>query len=111
VRNWLSLSPEPHHRSAIHAPENNFQKIGWTYCPSVTDWLSLGIRQQPKPRYKTMTTFKNKNFTKRNYECTNVVFCIAETAPNENWIATDEAMPSSMIQLRIENGVRYFGWL
>jgi hypothetical protein len=58
-----------------------------------------------------MTTFKNKNFTKRNYECTNVVFCIAETAPNKNWIATDEAMPSSMIQLRIENGVRYFGWL
>jgi hypothetical protein len=58
-----------------------------------------------------MMTFKNKNFTKRNYECTNVVFCIAEVAPNENWIETSEAMPEGMDQLWIENGVRYFGWM
>ena len=58
-----------------------------------------------------MTTFKNKNFTKRNYECTNVVFCQADTAPDSNWIETSEQMPSTMIQLFTQNGVRYFGWL
>lgn len=58
-----------------------------------------------------MKTFKNKNFTKRNYECTNVVFCIGESAPNDNWIETTEAMPENIRPLWIENGVQYFGWL
>jgi hypothetical protein len=55
--------------------------------------------------------FKNKNFTSRNYECTNVVFCIADAAPDANWIATNDAIPESMSQLWITNGVRYFGWM
>lgn len=30
--------------------------------------------------------FKNKNFTTINPEVTNIVYCVAESAPNENWI-------------------------
>ena len=57
-----------------------------------------------------MTTFKNKNFTKRNYDCTNVVFCQAEQAPNDNWIACDES-EINCDQLYIMDNVRYFGWM
>lgn len=60
-----------------------------------------------------MKTFKNKNFTKRNYECTNIVFCQAETAPDANWIECDsiELELTSCRQLWLQDGVRYFGWL
>jgi hypothetical protein len=57
-----------------------------------------------------MKTFKNKNFTKRNYDCTNVVFCQSETAPNENWIECDES-ENTLNHLYTEAGVRYFGYL
>lgn len=56
-----------------------------------------------------MATFKNKNFTKRDYECTNVVYCIADQAPNENWIETTEDVKGS--QLYIENNAVFYGWL
>ncbi len=60
-----------------------------------------------------MKTFKNKNFIKRDYECTNVVFCQGESAPNDNYIEVDE------LDLDLFNGqhlytqanVRYFGYL
>lgn len=63
-----------------------------------------------------MQTFINKNFTTRNYDCTNVVCCIADSAPNDNWIPADEsAIESNMTQLWIEGygptEKRYFGYL
>jgi hypothetical protein len=58
-----------------------------------------------------MKTFKNKNFTKRNYECTNVVFCQAETAPDANWVECNENEIGNCQQLWLQNGVRYFGYL
>ena len=60
-----------------------------------------------------MKTYKNVNFKKRDYECTNVVFCQSETAPNENWVECDESEIESTTakQLYAQNGVRYFGWL
>lgn len=58
-----------------------------------------------------MATFKNKNFTKRNYECTNVIACVAAAAPDENYIESDEAVLQGLTQLWIENGVRYYGHL
>jgi len=60
-----------------------------------------------------MKTFKNKNFIKRNYECSNIVFCQSETAPNENWVECDELelKSTSCYQLWLQDGVRYFGWL
>jgi len=56
--------------------------------------------------------FIHKNFTKRNYDCTNVVVCEADKAPNEFWLpATEDAIKPSMSMLWIENGVKYFGWM
>ena len=57
-----------------------------------------------------MKTFKNKNFIKRDYECTNIVFCEAETAPNENWIECD-SKENVLNQLYMIDNVRYFGYL
>ena len=31
-----------------------------------------------------MQTFKNIYYTSRNYDCTNIVACVAEVAPNDN---------------------------
>lgn len=63
-----------------------------------------------------MTMFRNKHFTKRDYECTNVVACLAHQAPNENYIPTTHeelnAMLKSPVQpLWIEGGVQYYGYL
>jgi hypothetical protein len=60
-----------------------------------------------------MQTFKNKNFKKRNYDCTNVVFCQADTAPDNNWVPCNESQIETLkcTQLYIMNDVRYFGYL
>jgi len=57
-----------------------------------------------------MKTFKNTNFIKRNYKCTNLVFCQAQDAPDSNWIECDES-ENNLDHLYTSNGVRYFGWL
>lgn len=63
-----------------------------------------------------MAIFRNKNFTKRDYEATNVVACQAEFAPDANWVLTTHeelnAMLRSPVQpLWIERGVQYYGYL
>lgn len=58
-----------------------------------------------------MQVFKNKNFTTRNYECTNIAACVAETAPNDNYIAADESILKNMMHVYTQNGVQYWGWL
>lgn len=61
-----------------------------------------------------MTTFRNKNFVKRDYECTNVVACVADTAPetpDDRWVETDDSILAGLTQLWIERGVRYFGYM
>lgn len=55
-------------------------------------------------------TFKNKNFVKRDYEATNLVFCEATAAPNENWIECD-ASENKLNQLYKQNNVTYYGYL
>lgn len=57
-----------------------------------------------------MPTFKNKNFTKRDYECTNLVYCVADKAPDENWIECDPS-ENTLSPLWIADGVQYFGYL
>ena len=57
-----------------------------------------------------MKTFKNKNFTKRDYECTNVVACVAETAQNDNYVEADPAIIEHLAKLWIENGVQFYGY-
>ena len=66
-----------------------------------------------------MKTFRNANFTTRNYECTNVVCCQADNieqaqaaSPNAKWVECSEnEIKESMSQLWIQGGVRFFGWM
>lgn len=61
-----------------------------------------------------MQTFKNRNFTKRDYEATNIVACVAETAPetpDNRWEPTDDAILAKLTPLWIEAGVRFYGYL
>lgn len=57
-----------------------------------------------------MTTYRNTNWTTRNYECMNVVACKAAEAPNENWTEDENAIASNMMMLYVENGVEYYGY-
>lgn len=61
-----------------------------------------------------MTTYRNRYFVKRDYECTNLVACVAETAPqtpDNQWIEDDDCILEGLTQLYIQNGVRFYGWL
>lgn len=63
-----------------------------------------------------MAMFRNKNFTKRDYDCTNVVACESEFAPNENYVLTSHEELNSMLKssiqpLFIENGVQFYGYM
>jgi len=37
--------------------------------------------------------------------------CVAEAAPNENYVPADESLLAGLTQLWIEGGARYYGWL
>jgi hypothetical protein len=53
--------------------------------------------------------YKNKNYTKRDYETTNIVACVADSAPNENWIESDESALTGLTQLWTQSGVTFYG--
>ena len=61
-----------------------------------------------------MKTFRNKNFIKRDYECTNIVFCQSLNNPDiKKW---DECTESEIKirgcnQLYKQNDIIYFGYL
>jgi hypothetical protein len=55
--------------------------------------------------------FRNRNFKKRDHDCTNVVCCKAAAAPTPDWIPCKEADLVGMMELWTEAGVTYFGWL
>lgn len=65
-----------------------------------------------------MKTFRNTSFTKRNYECTNIVMCQTDGDPKVQgdrqsiaWEETTQQIPAGMVSLYVCNGVRYFGYL
>ncbi len=59
-----------------------------------------------------MKTFKNTGWTKRNYECTNVVACQGTTAPkNGTWVECDASVIVGLTPLWIEGGIRFFGYM
>ncbi len=63
-----------------------------------------------------MNMFRHTGFTKRDFETTNIVACLAETAPNENYVPTTHEELNTMLRsplqaLWIENGVQYYGYL
>ncbi len=58
-------------------------------------------------------TFKNTKFTKRDYESTNIVFCVSEKAPDENWKECDAQETSELkcVPLFKQDGAQFFGWM
>lgn len=59
-------------------------------------------------------TYKNVNFTKRNYECTNIVFCQTDRQTDSTkWVVCDEKEIAKLgcSQLYIQGEVRFFGFL
>lgn len=58
-----------------------------------------------------MTIFRNTKFTKRDYECTNIVACVAEEAPNENYVLDLKFSIANLTHLFTQSGVRYYGFL
>lgn len=65
-----------------------------------------------------MPTYRNNKFTKRNYDCTNIVFCQVNDTdlipkPKENWTECDktEIKDRNCQQLWIQGDVKYFGYL
>lgn len=58
--------------------------------------------------------YRNRNFTKRDYECSNVVACVADRAPvtpDCRWVEDDEGLLAGLTQLEIVAGVRFYGYL
>jgi hypothetical protein len=56
-------------------------------------------------------TFKNTAFTKRSSDCTNVVACVAESAPTALFVECDASILANLRPLYTQNGARYFGYL
>ena len=55
--------------------------------------------------------FRNTKYTRRNYDCTNVVACEAERAPSRDYVPCDRAELNDLSYLYSANGVSYFGHL
>ena len=65
-----------------------------------------------------MATFKNNGFTKRNYECTNLVACVTDANPKENgdkkhldWQPAVDGVLNGLTKLWICDGVAYYGYI
>jgi len=58
-------------------------------------------------------TFKNKNFIKRSYDCTNIVFAQSAEMPEGDWVECDktEIADNNCIQLYILGNTKFFGYL
>jgi len=74
--------------------------------------------QTSNTEQNTMKTFRNANFVKRNYECTNVVCCQSENIeqakiamPGANWIECSEKEVERMTQLWKVGSATLFGWM
>jgi hypothetical protein len=62
--------------------------------------------------------FRNKFYTKRNSECTNVICCVCESAPTEDtngntitdgrWVEVSEIEGNHLFT---SGGVRYYGYM
>lgn len=58
--------------------------------------------------------FKNINFVKRDYECTNIVAAEAlndDAIMDANWTIADASILNGLRPLHIENDVRFYGYL
>jgi hypothetical protein len=53
--------------------------------------------------------FRNINYTERDYECTNVVACVAKSAPDANYEPCGDEVLEGLTPLWIQGDVRYWG--
>lgn len=60
---------------------------------------------------EVMKTFKNINWKNRDYECTNLVACVAEVAPGVNWVECGADVIQPLAHLYSQRGVQYWGYL
>ena len=58
-----------------------------------------------------MNTYRNTNYTKRDYDTTNVVACVADSAPGPTWELCDAEILNGLQSLWVQAGVRYYGHL
>jgi hypothetical protein len=58
-----------------------------------------------------MTTYRNTKHTTRNYDCTNVVACVAAAAPADHWQPADDSILTGLTKLYTSGDVTYYGHL
>ena len=63
----------------------------------------------PDHRRKRTMVFRNTKYTRRNYDCTNVVACEADKAPSRDYVPCDRADLNDLFYLYTANGAVYFG--
>lgn len=56
-----------------------------------------------------MKTYRNTKFIKRDYECTNIVACVAAAAPESHWEQVDASAINGLTKLYTQAGVTYYG--
>lgn len=64
-----------------------------------------------KNKIKDKQVFRNKKYIVRNYDCTNIVACVADSAPNKNYLPCEPNIIDKLTKLYTENGVTYYGYL
>jgi hypothetical protein len=62
-----------------------------------------------------MNIYRNKNWTERSYECTNIVACQAEEPPADHWQLVSHEIGLTLLHdmtlLQIIGDVSYYGYL
>ena len=62
-----------------------------------------------------MNIYRNINFVKRDYECTNLIFCQSETLPNDNYRLTTDNKDimyfNTLTKIYSVNNASYYGYL
>lgn len=56
-------------------------------------------------------TYRNINWTKRNYECTNVVACVGDKPANGDWAECDDNILIGLTKLHTIAGTTYYGYM
>jgi hypothetical protein len=59
-----------------------------------------------------MNAYRNTKFVNRDYECTNIVACLAESKPDqEHWEPCEHTIFVGLTRLWTERGVHYYGFM
>jgi hypothetical protein len=78
--------------------------------PCVAELLTPAETPAPEPK-----VYRNTQWKERNYECSNIVACVATQPPNDNYTEADPSLVENMQRLWIEtingNETAFYGWL